>query len=100
MYKQYILTQFSFFAINCVVIVFLPIWNNIAFPLLRHYVPNTRKRIGIGMGFSILACIASAAISYYINYVSPKVLTGQNFCWLLLPTVIIGIAETAVYIPS
>jgi MFS family permease len=88
----YIQDRFTFLGQNVVVVILVPLWNNIIFPLMGHYLPNTRKRVGIGLALGCLACIVSVII--------PAVLKiHYSWYWLCIPTVLIGIAETSVYIP-
>lgn len=92
---SYLQSQLGTITINMVVVLFVPFWNNLIFPLMSHYLPNSRKRIGFGLAISTVALIVAAVIQNRISSGSDELEK-----WLVLPTIAFGIAETSVFIPS
>lgn len=87
----YIFSKASEFCGNILVLVFLPLWNHLLFPMLGHYLPNTRKRIGFGMVASLLAGAVAITSS----------LTPEKHLYLLFGIIVLStLGETFVFVPS
>lgn len=90
----YLAQQLSTVTVIVIVIILLPIWNFLVFPIMSNYLPNSRKRIGIGIAMSVLALVGATLIHKYDSEDS------HHAALLLIPSIAMGIAETSVFVPS
>ena len=87
--RVYFLDQLSTVIVYSVVVVTIPLLNNIIFPFMSNFLPNSRKRVGFGLAISLLSVVL-AAVLY----------EETQLKYLIIPSILMGIAETSVFIPS
>ena len=92
----YFRNNFVLFIDGLTVTVAVPLWNNVVFPLMGyHYFPNTRKRMWVGhLLFTV------SAISAVLVLLFAKSSASQQLLWLILPTIVMALAETSLFIPG
>lgn len=78
---------------SSLMVVLLPVWNLVLLPVLGHYAPNTRKRVGFGSILGVIGILAAAIIA--------QVDSNKNLVYyMLLPLIIIVIGETFAVVPG
>lgn len=79
---------------SVLILILVPLWNNIVFPLLGHYVPNTRKRLGVGILLGAVAMLLAGVM--YAFTIGTDFLSRLFF----IPLVIMIVAESLVFVPG
>lgn len=90
--KYFLFHQLSSVTVYSVVVLLIPLLNNLIFPLLSNYLPNSRKRIGLGLSFGLLSVLLAAFLGSQSS--------DNELLYLLISSVVMGIAETSVFVPS
>lgn len=90
---QYIFNNFEPLLNSVLVVVMVPISNNFIFPVLGHYLPNMRKRMGVGC---VLLLAAAVTLTLLELNISESPLT--RFYWFILPIFLYTAAEVATVI--
>ena len=85
--KIFFLDQLSSVTVYSVVVLLIPILNNIVFPFMSNYLPKSRKRIGFGLTFGLVSVLLAAFLE-------------KSLLCILISSVVMGIAETSVFVPS
>ena len=79
--------------INCgIIIIILPVINHLVLP----FWPNVSIKSKLGVG--ILLNVLSLAFGGYIIWWQKPLTSEQLFCWLILPALLISIAEALVFV--
>ena len=92
---DYVFSKLSDLSNNILILLSLPIWNHLVFPLLGHYLPNTRKRIGLGMAVSLFAGVVAILSSKM-----PLMPEKKYLYFLAGVIVLLSLGETFVFVPS
>ena len=76
------------------ILLLVPLWNSLIFPLMGHFTPNTRKRIGTGKLLGVLA-MSLMACMYSTHLKSDDI---KDLFYILF--IVIIVAESLVLIPG
>ena len=76
------------------VITLIPICNNFLFPIVGHYMPNMKKRIGFGIIIILLASVTMLLLELTVNESQIK-----RMAWFILPIFLVSLAEVSTSIP-
>ena len=85
-----------FFFDGLTVTLAVPLWNNVVFPLMGHrYFPNTRKRMWVGHLLLVISAVSAVLVLLFA-----KSSANQQLLWMILPTIVMALAETSLFIPG
>ena len=76
------------------VIILIPICNNFLFPIVGQYMPNMKKRIGLGIIVILLASVTMLLLELTVNQSQTT-----RMAWFILPIFLVSLAEVSTAIP-
>lgn len=79
---------------STLILFLLPVWSNLIFPLLGHYHPNTRKRMGVGLAIGLLGSLIAALLE-----LNPSSIESIRVSLLFIPSAVVVIGESLVFVP-
>ena len=80
---------------STLILFLLPVWSNLIFPLLGHYLPNTRKRMGVGLAIGLLGSLIAALLE-----LNPSSSESIRVSLLFIPSAVVVIGESLVFVPG
>ena len=76
------------------VVILIPICNNVLFPIVGQYMPNMKKRIGLGIIVILLASVTMLLLELTVNESQTT-----RMVWFILPIFLVSLAEVSTAIP-
>ncbi len=79
------------------IVIFLPFFNHVALPFLPLLSMSLKLRLAIGLTFNLIAILIAVFLQATVQTDS-KGFASEKFLWLLLPAIVLSVAETITFV--